>query len=346
MDGDAPPASSPQRGRGISGTLIAAVFGALFLIVVIATFFRTTGNSGGMPGMDMSGDTSASPSSSAMAEQMPGMNMGTASGTAYDMGSMPGAALHTFDTEDAHSLAFDLADPDTLYFGHHGGLLVSHDGGKSWRDSSLRGVDAMQQMLALADPPRHYVAGHDIFAVSVDGGQTWQPQTNNLPSLDLHTFSGSPADPNRLYTIPAGMGLFTSDDGGETWVEASLPSGAQTQPIALAVAPNEPRTVFLARNGEIAISVDAAATWRSLAGPGGLISAIAVAPNEGETLYAATLEGLYLRRPNGAWERLPVEIEAMLVSLAVSPARPERIAMLDQDGNFYRSDDGGRTWAR
>lgn len=253
-------------------------------------------------------------------------------------------ALHRFATDDVHSLAFDLADPDTVFFGHHGGLMVSRDAGESWQDGTLRGVDVMQQALGLADPPRHYVAGHDLFSVSTDGGQTWKPQSTNLPSLDLHAFAGSPADPNRLYAVPAGLGLFTSTDGGRMWSAAALPPGADTEPIVLAVAPNDPNTLYLARNGDVAISNDAGQTWETHPGPGGIIVALTVVPDVDQTLYAGTNRGLLRREPAGSWTRLSVEPAGMVVAVAVSPVRPERIAIVDQQGNFYRSDDGGITW--
>lgn len=252
--------------------------------------------------------------------------------------------LYQFDTDDVHSLAFDLADPNTVYFGHHGGIMVSRDAGESWQDGTLRGVDVMQQAVGLADPPRHYVAGHDAFSVSTDGGQTWRPQSTNLPSLDLHAFAGSPADPDRLYAVPAGLRLFTSADGGVTWSAETLPSGADTQPIALAVAPNDPNMLYLARNGEVAVSSDAGQTWETQSGPGGIILALTVAPDVDQTLYAGTNRGLLRREPDGGWTLLPVDPAGMVVSVAVSPARPERVAIVDQQGNFHRSDDGGMTW--
>jgi hypothetical protein len=42
------------------------------------------------------------------------------------------SALYQFHTQDIHSLAFDPTSADTIFFGHHQGLLVSHDAGKSW----------------------------------------------------------------------------------------------------------------------------------------------------------------------------------------------------------------------
>lgn len=255
-----------------------------------------------------------------------------------------GNALHQFQTADVHSLAFDLGDVDALYFGHHGGLMISADGGRSWREGSLRNADAMQQSLALADPPRHYVAGHDVFTISTDGGATWRDQPNNLPSLDLHTFAGSPTDANRLYAIPAGLGLWTSSDGGATWSEMMMPPSPDTQPVALSVAPNVPETIFLTRNGAVWVSDDAGQTWREETGPPGIITSLAVAADANETRYAGTNQGVFRRGANGVWERLPVEPQGMVLAVAISPVDVQRVAIVDREGNLYRSDDGGENW--
>lgn len=64
-----------------------------------------------------------------------------------DNGSGTSTALYSFETQDFHSLAFDPDDADTIFFGHHGGLMVSNDGGARWEDSTLDSVDAMQLAL-------------------------------------------------------------------------------------------------------------------------------------------------------------------------------------------------------
>jgi len=261
-----------------------------------------------------------------------------------DEDASAGVALYQFETPDFHSLAFDLGDEDTVYFGSHAGLQVSHDAGRTWDEGSLRDADAMQQSVALADSPRHYVAGHDVLMVSVDGGDTWQSQPNNLPSLDLHSFAGSPTDPNRLYAIPAGMGLWTSGDGGATWTETAMPTTANTQPVSLAVAPNRPERVYLARGGEIAVSDDAGMTWHASPAPEGIVYAITVAADNDETLYAGTNQGLFRRNVDRSWERMPLDASNDILALALSPAQPLRIAVVDANGNFYRSDDGGTSW--
>lgn len=252
-------------------------------------------------------------------------------------------ALSHLEAPDIHSLAFDLRDADTIYFGHHDGLSVSDDAGLTWRAGSLQGQDAMAQGIALGETPVHYIAGHEVFIRSHDG-VSWAPVSNDLPSLDLHSFAVAPSDPNRLYAVPAGMGLFTSVDGGATWMVATVPAGPETQPIVLAVAPNEPRTLYLARNGNVAVSSDAGSNWQVMPGPGGMITAMAVAPDSDTTIYLGTNDGLYRRSASGTdWQRLPLTSEAIM-AIAVSPAMPERVAVIDRTAAFYRSDDRGDSW--
>lgn len=254
----------------------------------------------------------------------------------------PGQALYQFDTQDYHSLAFDPVDSDTVYFGHHEGLMVSHDAGASWQDAALSGVDTMQLVMPGGTPERRYAAGHDVFYISTDGGQSWREQMNDLPGLDLHAFAGSPSNPNRLYTVPLGHSLWTSADGGTAWTEATMPPGAETQPVALAVSPSDPESVYLARNGEVFMSIDGGLNWQSRPGPGGMIMTLAVAADTDQMLYAGTNQGLY--RWDGSWEQLRLRPHGAVVTIAVSVDDPSRIVAIDSSGNFYSSRDAGSSW--
>lgn len=260
--------------------------------------------------------------------------------------SASAGSLYRFQTQDFHALVFDPTDADTLYFGHHHGMKESTDGGKTWNDTIVSGVDAMQLAIPTSDPQRRYVAGHLIFVRSDDGGRTWEQPAPNLPDLDLHGFAAAPSDPLRLYTFALGVrGFFTSADGGDVWEERTLPSTLTTGIMPLAVSADDPLHLFAGGGTELAESRDGGITWEASAGPGGLITALALAPTEPEILYAATIDGLFQRTGEGTWEKMPVSASGTILALAVSPSMPERIAAVDQSGHFYRSDDGGQTWA-
>lgn len=254
-----------------------------------------------------------------------------------------GESLYQFDTADFHSLAFDPILADTVYFGHHGGLKVSNDGGENWDDTSLTGVDAMQLGLPTSNPNRRYAAGHDVFYVSGDGGVSWQPQDNDLPGTDLHSFTTSPSDAMRLYASPVGQGLFTSADGGTTWQPIASPAAGGAS--ALVVDPSDPLHVFAGVGNGVSESFDGGVTWQPRTAPSGRVVSLAIAPTDLLTLYAGTDQGVWRQSGDSAWERLSVTTSGAVLALAVNPNQTEQLALVDQEGKYYRSDDAGLTWA-
>lgn len=257
-----------------------------------------------------------------------------------------GGALATLDTGDFHALLFAADDPDLVFFGHHGGILRSADGGRAWTPLvERRGFDAMG--LARGDARRLYAAGHDVFEVSDDGGRSWQAVAHTLPGTDIHGFAVSPDDPQRLYAFVTGHGLLTSADGGRGWqrLEGQLPGDV----MALASAGGQPETLYAGsgRSGLLR-SVDGGRTWSPVTRPPGAggVYALAVDPAAGGTVYAAG-EGFYKTTDGGGtWTKVAFPIDNV-VAVAVSPARPARVLAIgvrDQRGLVYRSDDGGHTW--
>lgn len=261
------------------------------------------------------------------------------------VGSGPSAkALYQFHTQDVHSLAFDPEDPNTVFFGHHTGLKISHDAGVSWQDVSVGNVDAMQLAMPATGGDRRYLAGHNVFMVSRDGGKSWRNQPTNLPGLDLHTFTASASDPLRLYTAPVGFsGLFTSTDGGSQWQQLPLPPGGSSG-MGLAVAPDSPLHLYAGIGTRIAESRDGGKTWASQSGPTAETIQLAVDPTG--VLYAGTVQGLAKRGADGTWHTVPLPAQTAVFAVAVSAMQPNRVAVVDQQGHFYRSDDGAQTWER
>lgn len=264
-------------------------------------------------------------------------------------GLSPGVpVLYRFQTEDYHALVVDPSDPETVYFGHHGGLLVSRDGGRTWQASALTGVDAMQIAVPAADPRRIYVSGHNVFVLSGDGGNTWAVPAPALPGLDIHGFAVAPSDPDWVYAFEySSFGLYLSRDGGVTWETRSLPPGMNQGMLPLAVAADDPANVYAGVGSRVWQSLDAGGSWQPLgSGLEGTVSALA-APAGGRTLlYAGTDRGLWRLGDSGAWERLPIEPGEAVLAVAAVPLAggADRIVLVDARGNFYRTDDGGQTW--
>lgn len=253
-------------------------------------------------------------------------------------------ALATLNTRDYHSLAFHPNNPDVLYFGHHGGIMQSSDGGKSWIPLASLQQDAMSIAIQRSDPNLITIAGHDVLSQSNDGGKTWRPLTTNLPGTDIHAFTVNPTNANEFYAFVAGFGLFKSEDGGVMW--SSLSQVVPSSTTSLSIRAEAPHTVFLgsAQQG-LFKSSDGGVTWTAV--PSNTFqSAIALALNDRDELFVATEQGVFKSADSGAtWTRLNVDTGVAL-AVAISSSNPQRLVVVNDKGQVFRSEDGGATWGK
>lgn len=244
-------------------------------------------------------------------------------------------AWSTLGTADVHALAFNPGDESRLYFGHHGGLLESRDGGRSWQAATASG-DAMN---IRAGQGRVQIAGHEVYLESTDGGATWQPVPNDLPGLDLHAFAMDPGDPDHAWAFAAGFGLFETTDGGRHFTIRQSGNWGY-----LAAYREGDAAVLLAVGDQgLARSRDGGASWEPLAYPGAPLAGGLAAAEDGSAIYAATSAGLRRSSDGGAsWQ--PTTFTRTVMAVAVAPAAPLEVAIVDDATRFYRSKDGGASW--
>ena len=251
-------------------------------------------------------------------------------------------------TADYHSLMFGADNPDIVFFGHHDGIMRSDDGGKTWRQLVNRtNFDAMSLAISHNNSQLMYLAGHDIFQVSRDGGITWTPMQKTLPGTDIHAFTVSPEDPQRLFVFVYGDGFLRSSDGGLTWekISSQLPSDI----MAIATSGGNPEPLYAARMGKgLFPSTNGGQNWIPAKGlSSGGIMAIFVDPKTPKTVYAGGEAGLYKSTDGGdSWIKLDFPGRS-IAALAVSPARSGRLMVINVaggKGEVYRSEDGGVTW--
>ncbi|NQW24149.1 MAG: hypothetical protein HQ475_11965 [SAR202 cluster bacterium] len=247
------------------------------------------------------------------------------------------------ETQDYHALALAPGNPDTVFFGHHGGILESLDGGKTWNKISGLSQDAMNLAVSHENPEVMYLAGHNVFMKSGDGGQTWRDIQNNLPGLDLHWFAPDPDNSSRLYANAAGFGLHQSSDGGVTWTPWDLQIPGDASVSALTVLGGRPVNVLAGtEDGNLFLSSDGAASWEQVGTVNSMPMAFALNP-DGVTIYLGSMDGVYRSEDKGlSWTRLPLETRVM--ALAAGGLNPERVVVVNDKGEVFRSDDGGQTW--
>ena len=218
------------------------------------------------------------------------------------------------DAQQIPALAVDPRDPNKVFaavLGHpygpsaERGIFRSLDGGNSWqkvlyKDENTGGADVQidpanpdvvyaslweTRLGPWEDNNQYSGTGGGLFK-SADGGATWRPLTNGLPKdvVQLH-IAIAPSRPSRLYAVFStttkteyatgkGMGLYRSDDGGESWSKATddprpmMKIGGGDLPM-LRVDPKNPDVVYSASLVTVR-STDGGRTWTSIRGaPGG-----------------------------------------------------------------------------
>lgn len=246
-------------------------------------------------------------------------------------------------TQDYHAVALAPDDPEVVFFGHHGGILRSEDAGTTWTPVSGLAQDAMNIATERENPDSMYLAGHNVFMRSGDGGRTWQHVQNDLPGLDLHWFAMDPDVPSRLYANAVGLGLFQSVDGGTTWNPWTVQIPGDASISALAVLGGDPANILAgSRSGELLLSADGGSTWEQVGSVDSMPMDFALNP-DATTIYVGTMRGVYRSEDKGlTWTRLPLNTE--VVTLAAGGSSPERVVVVNSQGEVFRSDDGGQTW--
>lgn len=256
--------------------------------------------------------------------------------------------ISTLTTRDFHALVFSPTEPNTVYFGHHEGMLVSTDQGVSWGPSSLRGADAMSLVTSAANVRRLYAAGHGVLFRSDDSGTTWSQVAGPLAGADIHGFATSTDDADRVYAFVVDQGLLTSTDGGVSW--QPLPTSPTSDVTSLAGGRGETLFVGDAR-GMVYRTDDGGRTWQAgNLGAGMQVTGLAFDTPTG-TLYAAAAmtgmnHGMLHRLPANAalWEQVPFTGAGVPLAIAVSPHDSQTLLLVNERGEVYRSRDAGATW--
>ena len=272
------------------------------------------------------------------------------------------------DGSGFNTLAVDPADPQTLYGATTGryegnfgpeGVVVSHDGGTSWRPASS-GI-AGQRVVAIGVDPGHpgrvfALATFSGFPTPIagvlrsdDGGMIWAQLTGERDFLFSYSLLVLPD----AVLVGTDQAILRSTDGGVTWSKVYFDRSTSVQFHTLVADPTDPRVIYAANLDYRLKSSDGGLTWGELLDPlqhgfHPFINAFALAPSEPTTLYetgsaAITGDATWRSRNGGATWEGPFNFGAR--TLLVDPRDPRTLFAGRSDG-LYRSRDGGETWQR
>lgn len=235
--------------------------------------------------------------------------------------------------------------PDTLYAGSDpAAIFRSSDGGGSWERlptvqpaGAITGCFPVRVLKIAIDPTDtdHLYAALEVGGVirSLDGGASWEDISAGLIELshephlrncilsddltegmmDLHALAVSAEQPGTLW-IANRMGLFVSEDRGDSWREFGIGRFSELQyGRDLIVSPHDAK-VFVAALSD---------SSRGVAG------------------------SVFRSDDTGAnWQRIDhdISIDSTLMTVTVSKSDPQKIVCGARLGQVFGTEDGGKNW--
>ena len=273
--------------------------------------------------------------------------------------------------------------------GTKGGLFRRPVAGGPWGEFTKGLPDDVHVHAVTVDPHNPeivYVATHDGPYRSLDRGERWERM--NFPKGHLQAWSilVHPTKPKVLFVGTSPVGVYRSDDGGESWrklEKAVMPERVKMpfpcRVMRLAIDPARPEEIHATLEvGGVMRSLDGGETWED--GSADLLKlaelphlksrivsdtdiegmldghALCLSGARPGAVFVALRMGLFLSRDRGAhWEDMKIGRFSPLTygrDVRVSPQDPSVLyaclspAARSQDGSLYVSRDAGETWAR
>jgi len=199
-------------------------------------------------------------------------------------------------------------------------------------------------------------SGNDSIVASHDGGKTFDspaiygPTSDVLTGVEIAKSNSSVLYSTSVASVGSNPLLHVSQDRGANWTATTIPEPAGTEPLIMAIDPQDPTVVYLrvvgAQTDSIVIARGSGASFETALGITGRFVAF-VRGSDG-TLYAATAAAeLYVRAPTAtAFKQLP---GPHFRCLGQRPGSSRLYACGDFqiDGfSLGYSDDGGKTFTR
>lgn len=224
---------------------------------------------------------------------------------------------------------------------------------------------------------------------SADGGKTWEEVSAlsthatrkhwhpGAGGLCLHSITLDPTQPGRMFVGISAVGVFRTEDGGQSWQTANRGTRAEFLPEKkpefgqcvhkLLLADGHRSLLFQQNHCGVYRSADAGVSWQEITKglPSDFGFPLGIHPHERETIYVLPLKGAELRCPPGGklrvfrsenggkkWQALTKGLPQEDVyagiyreGMTTDSFDPAGIYFGTNTGKIYASRDDGDTWA-
>jgi photosystem II stability/assembly factor-like uncharacterized protein len=267
-------------------------------------------------------------------------------------------------------IAFHPADPSRIVARTTFGLLLSDDGGGTWRwvCTTVTGARMTEDPTLVVTPDGSIVAAlFDGLARGTGDGCAWQFPERELTDVVVIDQAAHPTNPEALFAVTSSGGIdnsvYASTDQGLTWA----PTGDPIEPIlfeAIAVAPRDPSRIYLSgayppmrdvpRMPFVHRSTDSGVTWERFAfADFGMndrnIHLLGVDPNDAAHVLMHVQsedDDRIVRSTDGGETWAVVASMPSVEGFAWSEDGTTAWVGGDEGSGLWRSDDGGATFAR
>ena len=249
------------------------------------------------------------------------------------------------------NVAVDPRDSKALYVASLNGVLVTKDGGETWRIGTSWDMTEPKDVGVDPSAPDHvYLALPDGIAVSTDQGATWQRQEKGLPERGKYT-QAIQVDRTKAGRVFAACesGIYLTENGARSWRRLFQ---SQTTVTDIQQSPHDPKLwLATSQNDGVMESRDGGLTWKRFEGVPSAEAWYNVAfdgTNPNRFAIASWTYGVRVTEDGGkTWSERNAGLpeEHCVFRVGIDPDSGRLLAGVYKEA-LYVSDDFGRTWRK
>lgn len=249
------------------------------------------------------------------------------------------------------NIVIDPRDSRIMYVATHrhkesGGLFITRDGGKSWKEVGVLRNEAIHAMIQWKANPNILIAGtvSGVFRTT-DGGETWE--RINQEGQNPYTVESLEIDPRNSDVIYAGTWYraYKTTNGGKSWRLIKEGMIDDSDIFALDIDLKNPDHIFASACSGIYESFNGGEKWAKVQGipsQARRTRAILQHPSISGTVLAGTTEGFWRTGDGGKSWMVTTSRQLEINAIAIHPSRPDNIYIATNNYGVMVSNDTGK----